>query len=411
MKTNQPLFKLLHGLYYTKVPVVIFGNVGIGKTSAIKQLGKVLGVTTITKSSSKITDVDLGGIPYLIDVVDDGAVVNTDSVNVNTHKEVRISVPTFSKALNKDPNGILFFDELCTASIDIQKQMLSLIQDCELNDFSIPESTFRVCAANYSNVQGNKQLSLALNNRLCHIHVDANPDTFLKGFVSGFTNYELAKINSEHDAEKKLIQYKIAIENFLTIHPNYICDQPDDITDEYNQAFPTPRAWENVAKVLSILDQNDPDYIDTIICGIVGDGIGKLFQVHLKSTELLAVDLREYVGKESEFFLPHPDDHSEVYQIASSLMAYFDKDPMKYLDLWTRIMNLLHNKDGKYGNYTPYDNIVMTFCFASITNITKADPTGKSIRRLCGNDKEWSTTYPDKVVDDWNILMAISAQS
>lgn len=411
MKTNQDLFKLLYGMYHTGVPVMVFGNAGIGKTSIIKQLGRVLNVTTVTKSSSKVTDVDLTGIPYLVDVLDNGKEVNpADVVNVRCHKEVRISVPTYVKQLNNDPNGILFFDELSTASIDVQKQMLSLIQDCELNDFTIPKSTFRVAAGNYSNIQGNKPLSRALLNRFCHIHAQANIDAMINGFVSGFNNYEVCKLNSKDEAEHKLIQYKILVTDFWKAYPQYLDNMPEDIVSEEDQGFPSPRAWENACKILSVLDCNDDEYIETLICGVLGDGPGKLFLTYKNSNELFDIDIREWVGKESTVTLPHPDDMHEVYQITSSVVAYFEKDCKKYLDLWARIINLLHNKDNKYGKYTPYDNIIKTFMTSSTIILNKYSSEHEP-ELISKKIKEWAGNAPGTPIEDWNDLYSLSAQA
>ena len=405
MKTTISLFKLLHGMYATKVPVIVFGNAGIGKTSIIKQLGRTLGVTTITKSSSKVTDVDLSGIPYLQEIAEKNT--KTDVVNQKMHKEVRISVPTYIQQLNGDPNGILFFDELGTAPIDIQKQMLSIIQDCELNDFTIPSTTFRIAASNYSNISGNKIIQQALLNRFCHIHATANVDEFCAGFVSSFSNYELAKINSKEEQENKLIQYKMLIVDFLKAHPQYLENMPEDVVDECDQAFPSPRSWENVAKVMAVLDGNEEEYLEVLVCGLVGDAIGKIFLQYCSENDLFNIDLREYVGKEQTFVLPNPDKHSEVYHIISALMAYVKLDAKKYIKLWTRIINVLHNKDHKFGDYTGYDNFIMTFMHASMQIFTENGLiSAEQIQSWAGNKPG---VKPEEILDDYNELASLSS--
>lgn len=409
MVTHTSLFTLLHGMYHTGVPVVIFGAAGIGKTSIVKKLGQVLGVTTVTKSSSKVTDVDLSGIPYLIDVLDDDKETKpANVVNVKSHKEVRISVPTYIKQLGEEKRGILFFDELATASIDIQKQMLSVIQDGELNDFRIPLTTFRVAACNYTNIQGNKLIQQALLNRMCHFHVPFDADNFCSGFASGFSNYVPAIINNEADREKKLLQYKLLIVDFIKANPQYGESMPEDVTDERDQAFPSPRAWENVAKVLSVLDGNDADFIETCVCGLVGDGVGKLFLAFKDTNDLFDIDLREYVGKEDEFKFPHPNDHSEVYQIVSAGVSYFNNDCKKYLKLLTHIFNLCHNEDNKFGNYVAYDNFVVSYLHGVLDTYKKEVDQNQ----LADTIQWWAGTgkyQKDKpAFDNWNNLAALT---
>lgn len=388
------LTKFLHGLYFAKVPVMIYGEPGVGKTSQVKYLGEeILGVKTVCRSGNKSDPTDFSGIPYLVDVSDEGDGV----VKTRSHKEVRYSMPTYVKELNENPNGILFFDELPTCPVQIQVALLSIIQDCEFGEFKIPESTFRVAAGNYANCLGNGQLSLAMLNRMVQLHYVANPEMWCEGIVSGFQNYDKAIINSEEDQYKKKVQYAILVSKFIKENPQYLEVVPEDPDSEEDMAFPSPRSWDNVIKILTVLDQNEDDYLREIINGLIGKGVGGLFFRFFKDNNKFTIDLTSYVGQEDKFVIPNPDAHDECHQIISAGAFYFKDDPQRFLKLWERIVNTFHNKDQKYGKYTGYDNFIMKYLVNSIQIMIKAGMTGQKLRDI------------SQEIDDWNELTSLSS--
>ena len=182
---NQ-LFKLLFGLYHTKIPTMIWGNPGGGKTSTVTFLGKTLGMPTEIRSGNKSDPTDFSGIPYLIEGKGEGS-----------EKTLKFSEPKYVQIMKGSPDGILFFDEITTCSPVIQVALLSIIQDCQFGEFEIPRTIYRVAAGNYNNITGTHNMSLALMNRFCHIFYDMDINFFMDGFVSGWQNYEEAKINKE----------------------------------------------------------------------------------------------------------------------------------------------------------------------------------------------------------------------
>lgn len=387
------LTKYLEALYYAGVPTIIYGEPGGGKTAQVKSLGERLGVTTVCRSGNKSDPTDFSGIPYLVDVADEGG----DAVKNHTHKEVRYSMPTYVKELNEDPHGILFFDELPTSPVQIQVALLSIIQDCEFGEFKIPKTTFRVCAGNYANCKGNSQLSLAMLNRMAQLHYEASPELWCEGIISGFQVNEKPIINSEEDQYKKKVQYAILVSKFVKENPQYLEDVPDDPDTEEAMAFPSPRSWENVIKVLTVLDQNEPAFIREILNGLIGSGVAGLFSTFLEDNNKFTIDLISYVGNEDKFEIPHPNANDECYSIISAAAFYFKDDPQRFLKLWIRVVNLFHNQNQKYGNYTGYNGFIMKYLVNSIKVMIKAGMTGQALRDI------------SQQVDDWNELTAMSS--
>ena len=347
VQQHSPLIKLLLGLYHAGVPTMIWSSPGCGKTATVKQLGEILKVPTIIRSGNKSDPSDFAGIPYLEDV--------------GGRKEMKYSVPTHVKALEKCRNGIVFFDEINTCPMSIQVALLSIIQDCNYGEFSIPETTFRVAAGNYTDTAGNKQMSTALMNRLVHLFVEPDSARWCEGFVSGFQNYERPIINNQDERERKLLQYRLATCDFLKQNPDFHNMTPTTIVKKTDVAFPTGRTWDMATTIMATLDQNDSDYLLEILCGVVGVAAAPLFLSFCHDYEGLGIDLTTFVGREDSFRLPDPEEHDQVNKIMSSMAYYFKLDPKKYLKLWATVINVIYNKNGKYGNYHGYPTLIMKF--------------------------------------------------
>jgi len=354
---NQ-LFKLLFGLYHTKIPTMIWGNPGGGKTSTVKFLGKTLGKPTEIRSGNKSDPTDFSGIPYLIDGKDE-----------NGDKTLKFSEPKYVQIMKGNPDGILFFDEITTCSPVIQVALLSIIQDCQFGEFEIPKTIYRVAAGNYNNITGTHNMSLALMNRFCHIFYNMDINFFMDGFVSGWQNYEQAKINKDEDIINKRNKYRLAVVDFVKKQPEYLDAFPTDgaISDPHEFAYPTPRSWEMVVEILSVLDENeqdkpeDPDYIGELVKGCIGNTAGNFFIKFIKDYKGLEVDIPGFVGKEKEFRLPYPDRHDHVNQIMASVVYYLEHDPKKYMELWIQVINVIHNAS--------FDNLIMKYLFSNIKHL------------------------------------------
>jgi hypothetical protein len=356
---KSQLFKLLHGLYHTKIPTMIWGNPGGGKTSTVTFLGKTLGIATEMRSGNKSDPTDFSGIPYLIDGKgEDGG------------KALKFSEPKYVQMMKNNPNGILFFDEITTCSPVIQVALLSIIQDCQFGEFEIPKTIYRVAAGNYNNITGTHNMSLALMNRFCHIFYDMNITFFMEGFVSGWQNYEEAKINNTEDQLHKENFYRLAVVDLVKQHPEFLDAFPSDgaISDPQEFAYPTPRSWDMVVKILSVLDGNEQEYREELIKGCIGDAAGNLFIKFIKNYKGLEIDIPGLVGKEKEFHLPYPDRHDHVSQIMSSVVFYLEHDPKKYIELWKQVIRVLHNAS--------YDGLIMKYLYPNIQHLLASNTLG-----------------------------------
>jgi hypothetical protein len=229
-------------------------------------------------------------------------------------------------------------------------------------------------------------MSLALMNRFCHIFYEMDIDFFKDGFVSGWQNYTKAKINNIEDQIKKRLKYRLAVVNFVNSNPMFLDAFPVDgaVSDPHEFAYPTPRSWEMAVQILSVLDENEPEYIEELVKGCIGDAACNLFIKYINEEKgLEEVDIPSFVGRENEFRLLYPDRHDHVYQTMAAMVYYLEQDPKKYMELWIHVVNVLHNEDNTYGDYASYDSLIMKYLFNNIKFLLESktlDP--KNIREL-----------------------------
>lgn len=383
------LFKLLHGLSHVEdLPILILSEPGLGKSSTVYQVAEVLQKHLEMKAGNKMDPTDLNALPYTVDVTVNG---DTNAAN-KTNREVRYAAPSFVRTLNENPGSILFFDEITTCPASIQAAMLSIIQDCQAGEYTIPHSTIRIAAGNYGNIVGTHQMSLALMNRFCIIHYDFDVDYFRKGIVSGFQNQEYAIITAGEERVKKELNYRIAIADFLGKNPIYGEKVPEDIINKTDVSFPTPRAWTNLAKALAVLDKNDDEYIKIIIDGLIGPEAGHLFRTYLKETKRFEFDISKYFNDVKSFKLPNPDAHDEAFQIISSFMFYFKDRTQELIPLFKQILKVYHDNG--------YDNFIAEYLMSAIRTLSRKSLLTSEL-----------AIELSKEVPDWNELASLSTLS
>ena len=211
------------------VPIILWGEPGAGKSSAIHQIGESYGVPVEDVRLSQLESIDLRGLPR-----DENGIVEW-------------SIPSF---LPRDPEskGILFLDEINRGDPSAQAACLQLILDRKLGNYVLPPGWRIVAAAN----PNGDMMEEALANRFMHVYV-----------VPTMQNWgPWARANG------------IASEvmGFLMFKPNYLATEPSD-TEEF--AFASPRVWEYVSKAWKARGDNPINR--KLIRGTVGKGIGSEF--------------------------------------------------------------------------------------------------------------------------------------
>jgi MoxR-like ATPase len=219
-------------------PVFLWGPPGIGKSQVVGQVARELGLEVKDVRVVLLDPVDLRGLPH-----------------INDDKRADWSIPAF---LPQEGKGVLFLDELNAAPPLVQAACYQLVLDRRLGDYELPDGWSIVAAGNRENDRAvTYRMPSALANRFIHFDFDVNVEDWLLWAMTGKMPPELI--------------------SFIRFRPGLLHDFDPSRNEK---AFPTPRSWEFVARILRAVK---PTYLEHhLIAGAVGEGAAAELAGYLK---------------------------------------------------------------------------------------------------------------------------------
>src|ERR671928_525020 len=152
-----------------RVPVLLWGAPGTGKTSVVRAMADALGWPCETVIAAIREPSDFAGLP----VVADG--------------HVRFAPPRWAQRLAAAGRGILFLDEISTAPPAVQAALLRVVLERVVGDLELPTAVAVVAAANPPEQAADGwDLSAPLANRFCHLDWSVEPAAFAAGLAGGW---------------------------------------------------------------------------------------------------------------------------------------------------------------------------------------------------------------------------------
>ena len=219
------------------IPTFLWGSPGIGKSSIVKQICEEKKWQIVDLRLSLLNPVDLRGLPYM-----------------NEGKDTAIWLRPEFLPIEGDgwkEHGILFLDELNTAPTSVQIAAYQLLLDRQIGNYKFPKKWRMIAAGNRETDKASvTRMPSPLANRLIHLEVEANIDDWKKWAV-------------DHIDERIIA--------FLNYRPALLSTLPK----EEVKAYPTPRSWDFVSRLLKIYP--DYDSAENVIEGTVGEGASKEF--------------------------------------------------------------------------------------------------------------------------------------
>jgi hypothetical protein len=271
MKQSQ-IMQALQVALAANVPVILWGEPGIGKTASVNAVAAALGWPIETVLASLREPSDFAGLPVIID------------------KHMHLAPPDWAGRLAGQTEAICFLDEISTAAPATQRALLRVIHERVAGDLSLGQGVRMVAAANTADIAaGGWDLTPPLANRFLHLYYEIDPSVVAAGLLGSWP--EADPLSISENWVQKLPRYRSLVSGFLSARPGLVHDRPKN-REQAGLAWPSPRSWEAVISVLAAADGTaiTQEARLALVSGLVGEGAAI-----------------EFVGFERDLDLPDPE--------------------------------------------------------------------------------------------------------
>lgn len=236
-----------------KQPVFLWGGIGIGKSELVAQIAREMGGITYDVRMAQMEPTDIRGMPYP---------AKNDDGNFEMCWAHPVDLPSMEDAA-KYPMVVLFLDEMNSAAPSVQAAAYQLVQNRRVGTYVLPDNVVVIAAGNRESDKGvTYKMAAPLSNRFLHLEM-----------IHDHASWETWATNNK-------------------IHPQivgYLAFAKNDLhkfdAKSASRAFPTPRSWTFVSR---ILDLNLPKQVTTdLVAGCIGEGVALSFNKHREIAEFL----------------------------------------------------------------------------------------------------------------------------
>ena len=241
----------------SRVPVLLWGGPGTGKTSAIGRFAADAGLHLETVIASIREPSDFAGLP----------VVGDD--------DVAMAPPNWAKRLCEAGEGILFLDEISTAPPAVQSALLRVVLERTVGDLVLPDTIAVIAAANPTETAANGwDLAPPLANRFCHLEWDIDAHEWADGIVAGFEPIPVLDLAGD-ELDRAAARWRAQVGEFVR-RRSHLLAAPPDSASEAGRAWPSPRSWDTAARLLAGADLVAADMSTkaSLVAGCVGSPAG-----------------------------------------------------------------------------------------------------------------------------------------
>jgi len=311
---HNPAVEALTVAVAARVPVLLWGAPGTGKTSTIRAMAGAMRVPCETVIASIREPSDFAGLPI---VVGDG---------------VRFAPPAWARRLAEAGRGLLFLDELSTAPPAVQAALLRVVLERVVGDLPLPPGVAVVAAANPPEQAADGwDLSAPLANRLCHLDWGISPQAVADGLAGGWDPPRVPDLADGWEAEELLARGLVAA--FLRVRPALACVPPADAASA-GRGWPSPRTWEMAARLWAAAGAAGAgeEARSALVRGAVGDGAAAEFLAWLLEMDL--PDPEEVLTDPASFTLPGRGDRAYAALAAVTAAVTGNLTPERWAAGW-----------------------------------------------------------------------------
>ena len=182
---NIAIFTALKVSEYSKVPTLLIGNPGCGKSTAVAMFAEVRGYKVVMLRGNSESPESIMGYD----------VAPKEVTYDRPMAAIHLRPSWFEEVLRNDMSGrktLLFLDEITTANEFVQAALLHLIFERKCGKESLPESTLIVAAGNYAgNISSSMSMMPPVMNRFMIFNIipdHTDLDTFLNKYTGAYVN-------------------------------------------------------------------------------------------------------------------------------------------------------------------------------------------------------------------------------
>ncbi|MFD4926454.1 AAA family ATPase [Streptomyces goshikiensis] len=275
------------------LPVLLWGEPGIGKTAALTQLAESLDLPLTTVIASVHEPSDFSGLPV---IGDDPAV-----------QGVPMAPPDWAVRLVRAGRGLLFLDELSTAPPAVQAALLRLVLERRIGALRLPSGVRIVAAANpRSSAADGWELSPPLANRFVHLQWTHDHEVVVRGLGGTWPRATLPRLDPERLTGAVDLARR-AVCGLLTTRPTLVHRLPSGESGR-GGPWPSPRSWDMTLRLIAFATAagSSREVLSLLVRGSVGDGPGLELLAGLDRMEL--PDPEELLGDPAGAALPERGD-------------------------------------------------------------------------------------------------------
>ncbi|MFG1606092.1 AAA family ATPase [Actinoplanes sp. NPDC049265] len=278
----DPQLEALTVAVQADLPVLLWGEPGIGKTAAIGQLAASLDLPLTTVIASVHEPSDFAGLPV---IGDDPAT-----------QGVPMAPPDWAVRLASAGKGLLFLDELSTAPPAVQAALLRLVLERRVGALRLPDGVRIVAAANpKASAADGWELSAPLANRFVHLQWTFDPEVVVRGLGGTWPRAALPRLDPDRLTDA-VAYARRAVCGLLTVRPALVHKLPG-AESRRGGAWPSPRTWDMTLRLVAFATAagTSREVLSMLVRGTVGDGPGlellaSLDRMDLPDPETLLAD-------------------------------------------------------------------------------------------------------------------------
>ena len=292
-----------------KRPIVVEGDMGLGKSQAAQQVAEDLGYKYVDLRLALQEPGDLVGMPRIVD----GRTV--------------WSMPSWVPA--KEEKLMLVLEELNRAPADVQQAIMQVLTEGKIHMYTLPDIyQIVVCINPPDSIYHVSESEPAMVTRGSKIKLEPDADEWLK--------YAHTK-----KFDERVIQ-------FIAMHKELLCKPIE------KPPCPVPRTWEILSDLLPIIPAESQN---EIISGIVGEEVALIFQKFIRENYNKPVSGREILdGYDKVKVKLAKQRNDEMWATARDLGALIssiaekgkptEKQAKNLVGFLTDLSDLSKNKDG-----------------------------------------------------------------